>query len=160
MARAAVAERVLGRLFEISDLMGDLMAYAAREHGMSSARARLLWTLLARGTTSMRDLADRLEVTPRTITGLVDSLEADGWVRRGTHSTDRRVTLISLTPTAITSLGTMEAGYRQLADRLLEGLSDGEARTLLSRLDTVGDRLAEEVAAVADPATAGSAGGP
>ncbi|HKS50137.1 MAG TPA: MarR family transcriptional regulator [Amycolatopsis sp.] len=146
-----LAELLLRRLFEIADVMSSLTDYAARELGMSAARARLLWILRYGGTISMRELATRLEVTPRTITGLVDGLEADGWVRRGTHSTDRRVTLITLTPAAVTTLDTLERGYRQLAERVVMDLSEDETRTVVSALDRILDRLAAEAVIAAGP---------
>jgi DNA-binding MarR family transcriptional regulator len=44
----------------------------------------------------MGDLADALEVTPRSVTALVDGLEAQGQVRRVADPSDRRATIIEL----------------------------------------------------------------
>jgi DNA-binding MarR family transcriptional regulator len=41
--------------------------------------------LHASGPVLMRALSEAVGVTPRTITGLADALEADGWVERRAH---------------------------------------------------------------------------
>jgi len=65
--------------------------------GESVARVRLLNELHCNGPRKMADLADRLRVTPRNVTALVDALEAEGMVRRSAHPTDRRITMIEIT---------------------------------------------------------------
>src|SRR5438094_6878907 len=68
--------------------------------GISWSRLRLLGLLSCHGPQKMSDLGDELGVTPRNITTLADALEQDGLVTRRPHPTDRRVTLIELTPQA------------------------------------------------------------
>jgi DNA-binding MarR family transcriptional regulator len=69
-----------------------------REKGISFARLKLLGTLKHSGPTIMSELSEHLMVTPRNVTALVDGLEKEGLVRRRPHPTDRRATLIELTP--------------------------------------------------------------
>ena len=45
----------------------------------------------------MVDLAERLSVTKRNITTLVDGLENEGLAKRESHPTDRRSKLVALT---------------------------------------------------------------
>lgn len=45
----------------------------------------------------MIELADRLSVTKRNVTALVDGLEKEGLARRQPHPTDRRSTVVALT---------------------------------------------------------------
>src|SRR5882762_8664915 len=52
---------------------------------------------MQRGLTE-RGLAAELKVTPRNVTTLIDALEGTGFVRRTAHPTDRRATVIVLTP--------------------------------------------------------------
>ena len=65
--------------------------------GTTPARARLLMALKCRGTCMMSELGTQLNVTPRSVTKLVDSLESEGLVAREQHPTDRRATLLKLT---------------------------------------------------------------
>jgi DNA-binding MarR family transcriptional regulator len=64
--------------------------------GPSFPRLKLLYALQCEGPQRMGDLADALEVTPRSITALVDGLEAQGQVRRVADPSDRRATIIEL----------------------------------------------------------------
>jgi DNA-binding MarR family transcriptional regulator len=43
---------------------------------------------------TMKDLAQRLGVSPAVLTGIVDRLEEKGWIRRQLHSSDRRSTVV------------------------------------------------------------------
>jgi DNA-binding MarR family transcriptional regulator len=69
----------------------------ARE-GLTVSRAGVLWQLRRHGPVNQRALADALGVSARTVTGLVDGLVATGFVDRRAHPTDRRATLVTLTP--------------------------------------------------------------
>jgi len=58
------------------------------------SRSMLLGVLHCKGPLTMAELADELRVTRKNITTLVDGLEADGMVKRKSHPTDRRATII------------------------------------------------------------------
>ena len=66
--------------------------------GASPARMRLLGALNCKGPTIMCGLRDELGVSARQVTNLVDALEAEGLVKRTPHASDRRATLIEITP--------------------------------------------------------------
>lgn len=59
------------------------------------------------------------------MTGQVDSLDADGWVTRRPHPTDRRATAIGLTPSAKEKHKKLAIGYLHFAAMLL-GAIPGE----------------------------------
>jgi DNA-binding MarR family transcriptional regulator len=66
--------------------------------GMSYVRLRLLETLHCDGPAIMRDLGTQLGASPRNMTAMVDALEQAGLVARRPHPTDRRATLVELSP--------------------------------------------------------------
>jgi DNA-binding MarR family transcriptional regulator len=72
--------------------------------GINFARLQLLRALHCGGPAIMRDLGTQLGATPRNMTALVDALEEAQLVVRRPHPTDRRATLIELSP-----LGAREA---------------------------------------------------
>ena len=80
-------------------LLDHLAPALRRLQGAGPARAPRL-ALMGRlgdgGPATMRDLARELHISPQAVTGLVDTLEADGLVTRERHPTDRRKTLIRL----------------------------------------------------------------
>jgi len=80
-----------------------------------------------------RELAERVGLTPSTITSLVDRLERDGMVIRVPHETDRRKTNVTLT-----EYGTSALAYaRQWLTAVFSDLSPsqlGDATAMLNHL--------------------------
>ncbi|HXY93517.1 MAG TPA: MarR family transcriptional regulator [Acidimicrobiia bacterium] len=113
-----------------------------RAAGLSMARMRVL-DLLGDGPKRMRELSDALNVAPRTITGLVDALDHDGLVERSAHPTDRRVTVLTITPEGRRLLATAGKERAAVLAELFGVLSAhdrGELERLLERLrDAVPD---------------------
>jgi DNA-binding MarR family transcriptional regulator len=66
--------------------------------GLSYARLRLLQALHCGGPAIMRDLGMQLGVSARNMTAIVDGLEEARLVARRPHPTDRRATLVELSP--------------------------------------------------------------
>jgi DNA-binding MarR family transcriptional regulator len=71
-----------------------------RPFGLSFARyevlAWLAWNAEC-GSLSLSQIAERLQVTPATVTNAIDRLEADELVRRLPHPSDARTTLAEIT---------------------------------------------------------------
>jgi DNA-binding MarR family transcriptional regulator len=141
-----LAVSVIGRLFRLVPQLTDLLDHGAREYGMGFARGRVLWALSETGPVVMRVLSQRLGISPRTVTGLIDALEADGWVTRSPHPTDRRATIISLTSAAEDALVTLRGGYEGLAHDLLDGIPEDDLARCRSVLTTIEERLGDAVA--------------
>ena len=146
---ADLAVSVVGHLFRVSPRLMELQDLGARQYGLGFARGRVLWALAASGPVVMRALSQALGISPRTVTGLIDALETDGWVTRGPHPADRRATIIALTATAELTLARLRDSYEGMARDLLgdvdpEDLARCRAviTTLEQRLDTVtGERI-------------------
>ncbi len=146
-------EELLDRLLLISDLMGsDLSRYLTR-HGLTSAKAHLLWTVHHDGPRRQRDLAVTLGHSPRHVTTLVDELIEAGYVTRSAHPDDRRAVLIEPTAAATALLDEMASGRVTLAGQLFGGLDQADRRQLGVRLDDLADRLTARVAADAATGT-------
>ncbi len=96
------------------------------------ARAQLLWVLHREGALKMSELSDRLGVTARNVTKLVDALEQGGLIARQADPEDRRVTRVRLSPEGqLKCKETMLA--HGAASELYEELTE-EDRNVLSRL--------------------------
>src|SRR3981081_1994928 len=72
----------------------QLMDRWAEKHGLSEGRLHVLFTLASAPDHQLPlgELAERLDVTPRNVTGLIDHLEGAGPVARGDDPDDPRVT--------------------------------------------------------------------
>ena len=144
--QADLAVSVVGRLFRLAPQFTDLLDLGAREYGMGFARGRVLWALQESGPVVMRALSDRLGISPRTVTGLIDALEADGWVTRTPHPEDRRATIIAITPAAVSALAALRDSYEGLAHDLLGDIPAGDLATCRAVLTTLQERLGDVVA--------------
>jgi DNA-binding MarR family transcriptional regulator len=88
------------------------------------------------------ELADKAGVTRATMTGLVDTLERDGLVRREHNSGDRRMMLVHLTEKARESIeGILPIHYKRIA-ALMSPLSEHERKTLVRLLNKVAAKAA------------------
>ncbi len=90
---ALAAVRILGKK------MHATMERWAEQHGLSEGRFQILVRLQhqADGRLAMGELAEMLDVSPRTVTGLVDNLERDGFVKRVDAPDDRRSVCAEIT---------------------------------------------------------------
>jgi DNA-binding MarR family transcriptional regulator len=93
---SAAADRTMDQLFDLAVVLGELMNNRLVEHGLTPARAEVLWVLHGTGPRTQRELSRILKCTPRNVTGLVDALQAAGFVERTVHPTDRRAFIVRL----------------------------------------------------------------
>jgi DNA-binding MarR family transcriptional regulator len=140
-----IADRVVGRLFELAPRLVEILDLGAREYGMTYARGRVVAALQASGPVLMRALSEAVGVSPRTITGLIDALEADGWVERRAHPSDRRATIVALTPAGEAAFAKLLRLYQGLARDLVSGVSEADQHASLRMIDHVSGRLDDAV---------------
>jgi DNA-binding MarR family transcriptional regulator len=133
--------RVFDRLLEIALLIQDDLANFFAATGLSTARTHLLWELHQLGPSTQQALARALNVTPRNVTGLVDALQASGFVERRLHPSDRRATLVTLTELGTKTTAEMVRGRELIASELVAGFNDDELDQFRRNLDTVAERL-------------------
>lgn len=154
----------LERLFELAVVVNDLMDRGLSAPGLSRARAEVIWHLHHHGPATQRGLSQALRCTPRNVTGLIDALEAAGFVARGPHPTDRRATLVTLTEKGIATANAWSAGYQAAAGELFRDISPRELATFVATMDHVLRQLRQQAYAAngkvaadgADPTVVGS----
>lgn len=83
------------------------------------------------------ELAEMAGVTRATMTGLVDTLEKDGFVRREADPHDRRAMLVHLTPKAETFMQNLLPGYFRQVSAIMAPLDSREQDELLRLLTKV-----------------------
>jgi DNA-binding MarR family transcriptional regulator len=109
-------------------------------HHITHGRFLVMMLLIDKGSecprpTTPAELADRASVSRATITGLLDTLERDGFVRREPDPTDRRQMSVHLTQKGQSFMDAILPGYFRLMTQLMGNLSSNEQQTL-SRLLT------------------------
>jgi DNA-binding MarR family transcriptional regulator len=113
-------------------LTHQLMDRWAEKHGLSEGRLRLLSALgsAPEHRLPLGELAERLDVTPRNVTGLIDHLERDGLVERVDDPDDRRSTYAQLTSAGGKRLEAMRAPGLEWQLKIAAGLSTEELELL------------------------------
>jgi DNA-binding MarR family transcriptional regulator len=96
-ANVLATEAVMNTI-RTADLLFDRIGRLLRPLGVSAAGGLVLGLLRDNGALAPSELGQRLIVTRATVTGVVDSLERRGYVRRTPNPADRRSLLVELTP--------------------------------------------------------------
>lgn len=124
------------------DLFDALTAHFAR-HGTSQGRFMVMMALFkeAGAALSPADLSEKIGVTRPTITGLLDGLERDGYIKRVQSETDRRKTIVSLTRAGHDFLRKMLPDHFRRVAGLMAGLNDKEQKILARLLMKVSDGI-------------------
>jgi DNA-binding MarR family transcriptional regulator len=132
------------RLVELS--AGFASAYlrwveASTSDGLGFPQLRLLERLHCQGPRMMRELADDLGLTPRNMTALVDTLEAQGLVQRVAHASDRRVTMVESTPAGASTAERTLQPKLAIVGELFDDLGPEDRDRLAALLATLTDGL-------------------
>jgi DNA-binding MarR family transcriptional regulator len=133
----ATPGEAMDRLFDLAVVLGELMNRRLAEHGLTPARAEVIWLLHHGGPRTQRELSQALKCTPRNVTGLVDALEAAGFVARSAHPTDRRATVVSLTPQGTTLVTDWHRDRDHGTAHLLGDTSAADLTTFVTVLDRI-----------------------
>lgn len=153
----AAAEAYL-HLLRTADDVFALSEVRLAAHGISQGRfgvLMLLWRCaeprvgdvpLTRGDCGPRtpaELAEAAGVTRATMTGLIDTLERDGYVVREPDASDRRMLLVHLTPKAETFLRRFVPIHFRGATQVMSKLTEAECKTLVRLLGKIQQQAAQ-----------------
>lgn len=148
-------------LLRTADELYGVKADFMRQHHISSGRFTVLMLLSAAGSMegnaacnppkSPADLAEMAGVTRATMTGLIDTLAKDGWVRREPDPVDRRAMLVHLTAEGDAFTREILPGYFQRVTAIMAPLSGTEKNQLMQLLGKVRAGLADAIQVETDP---------
>jgi len=106
----------------------------ATEIGLTRSQWYVLAHLLRKDGMQQKELAEQMEITAISLTGLLDRLERDGWVERRSDPGDRRAKRIFLTPKVEPVLKAIQKLGRELRNESLQGFSESEQEQLMTLL--------------------------
>ena len=106
---------------------------AMSECGLSMARTKVLRRLHEQGPTRQSVLATDFELSPHSITDIVDGLERHGLAERSPDPADRRAKLVAITDAGQASLDVANATWERVLTQIF-GALDGDDRVTLLRL--------------------------
>ncbi len=141
----------IDRILRLVVLLNADMAAGLERHGLSGARAAVVWRLVHAGPSTQRALAEALRSSPRNITGLVDGLEHDGFVSRSPHPADRRSTLVTLTDKGEHTARELQREQVEFAEVLFDGMPEMRFQGFIDGLDDVLKRISAHLPGVGLP---------
>lgn len=142
-------------LLRTGDEAFDYAEHNLAEHGISPGRfgvLMLLWGNCQNPGANLQgmtpaELANQSNVTRATMTGLIDILERDGFVKRAADAEDRRMMRVALTERAEKFLKNLLPGHFRRMAALMAPLSQSERKTLVQLLSKIQERAASLVSA-------------
>ena len=126
---------------DVSRLQGRLFDRRAKRLGLTRAQSRVLAYLTWKGEMNQARLAEWLEITPISLTRLLDRMEGCGWIERITNDDDRRAFVIRLTDKSRDIFPQMLEVGDTVTDDGLRGFTRDERDTLVRLLGRVRHNL-------------------
>src|SRR3954468_20808839 len=117
---------------------------AHTEHNVSPRQFHLLGLLHDLGPTTQRELGTLMDVDPSVLVGLLNPLEADGYLARERDSADRRRHVVTLTQAGERQLELAAQAQRDAEDELFAGLTRTQREQLRGLLLILRERLVPE----------------
>ena len=102
--------------------------------GMRPRHLVTLTVLRDRGGSSQADLAGLLQIDRTNLVGLLNELEAEGWIERRRSPEDRRRHLVELTPAGSELLSKAEFALAFVEDHVFGALDNAQRETLYELL--------------------------
>ncbi len=142
----AQARQLRGLLVRLSRLrpMRDPVAAAVEDLDLTPAQLHILMWLGNDGALTLGELARRVAVTEKTITGVVDRLERDELVRRERDPADRRVVHVRLARRGEELFRRIDDGIASKLAGLLSLLDAGDRQHLVRMVEKLTARIAAE----------------
>ncbi len=141
-------------LSEFSDKLNEIMPVISREFlkhqtgefykAKITLSQFMVMDILHRHTESrMTDLARFINVTTAAVTGIIDRLVRDGYVKRQSDSRDRRIIKVSLTAEGNSVVQKMIERRKQVTRKIFGIITEEEREAYLKILEHVRDHLKE-----------------
>lgn len=135
-ANARATEAVMNTI-KTADLIFDRIGRLLRPLNVSAAGGLVLGVLRDHGAMSPSELGERLIVTRATVTGLLDSLERRGFVKRSTNPADRRSLVVEITPAGLVVLQALRTLIHRHEQSWMSSFSEAELGAYIATLHRI-----------------------
>ncbi len=125
---------------------------------LSHAQFELLIELYERGELPAGELAAAAQLTPGTVTQMLEHLADSGHVERVRSETDRRVVVSRLTPQGTRKIEAKRAAWQERWESALQGMGPRELRAATRVLQRLGDVFEDAPGADCGPESPPGAG--
>lgn len=143
MAHSGLAEDIM----HLSRLLFQRNAHALEKLNIGVGQIPIMQVLYDSGVLTQREIADRIRVTPATISDTIKRMENARFVSRFSNETDARVSFVQLTDTGRTCFEAATRAMDLPYGEMLEGFSESEVNqfhNFIRRMDGNMTRLSEK----------------
>lgn len=130
--------RAIRRLMRATDLHSRRLA---SEYGVTVPQIVCLNRIAEHGELTVKALAGEVFLSPSTVVGVLDRLEARNLVRRRRSETDKRVVHVSITPAGRELLATSPSPLHEELVSGLRGLPEAKQKRIATSLEQLVDLL-------------------
>lgn len=121
----------------IMHIFHNLAGQVVKLTDFSLAQYRVLMLVHRRGSMSVNQLKESLNIAQSTASGMIDRLVQQKHLYRRKHPHDRRVTLFKLTPKTEKKLQEHLSSMENIYRNILEPLTPAEQRQLVESFETI-----------------------
>jgi len=108
-----------------------------RPHDLTWTGFVVLWIVWVWDGRETREVAESAAISKATLTGVVKTLEARGWIERRGREDDRRLVEISLTPAGKALMEDLYPRFNAIEARVVSGLSATRKREMTKSLRAI-----------------------
>jgi DNA-binding MarR family transcriptional regulator len=137
---------------ELGAELGQLGHRVGGKTGLRDGDLATLDLLGRKGAMSPSALARAMQMHPATMTGVLDRLEADGWIARERDPGDRRAVLIRIAPSRAREMSGHYAGMNGAIDKIAASYRAEELEAIIDFLQRLVEAGREENLRLADQA--------
>ena len=127
-------------LSQVHQVCGRVWNKILRENNMADlegARGRIIFALWGKDGVPIKTLCEKTSLDKSTLTGIIDRLERDGYIKRKPSQTDKRSTLICLTGKEQEFAKHIQKVSNQMNKIFYKGFSDEEIMQFDSMLERI-----------------------
>ena len=111
------------------------------EFDLNRSQASILFTLHQHSSMSQKELAERLNMTPPSITSAIRKMEQEGYIRRRQDETDQRVMRLALTEKGESCIENVKRVADEMHELIFRGMSPEEIMLFRRLLLQINDNL-------------------
>ena len=113
--------------------------------GLYRGQPPLLFALWELDGQTHGELADKLQITPATITRMIQRMEKSGFVQRQADVSDQRISRVYLTDAGWAIRAELQAVWDRMEDESFVGFSTAEREVLHGFLSRIRENLAQAI---------------
>lgn len=132
---------IIKNLKQIQQTMKSQMHAHFQELGLTAPQGMVIFMVKHHGSMKISELSQVMGLSNSTVSGIVDRLEDQGWIKRERSEDDRRVVHVSIAKEMQEKMEAHESIMQQLMSEVLEKATKDELATIGSGLELLNGLL-------------------